>query len=448
MPKKIDHRYIANIGVHTHTEIDAFMAGGIGGGSDIRPFKYVVDQGGKGDFTTITEALNALGTNPGEIKLREGDFPAETWPVTLNPYQSLVGAGAEATIITPDFLSTGSVIQLTPSYIGGQYTIPFIKIADLSIDGKNTTGNVSGIFDPSGQEGLYCRAGVNLFQNDCNTGYGSDGTRKILQNIRIWNMSGRGVDFNGNGNITFYVVEVAQCGRTGIYLTPYGNHGTMYSCICEMNGRANISGDNYGYFLDNAQAIMITNSYSIWNQGHNFYAKATTPGSCDQLTMLGCLSEASLAGDEVRIDGYDVTRIIGGSHASNYRVVGTAALRFLNMKHSQIIGNNVNYGAYDGIYIDGCERCNISFNDVNTDVIDHIPIYLNGGDRIDLISNKPELISWGILPTNSMRFTNEVSNGSGVTINVALDNTHFETYRFFDNGDIQRNSDSKKVVWA
>jgi hypothetical protein len=410
---------------------------------------FIVAEDGTGDCDTISEALAALKTQPGYIEIKEGTYSKESYPLNVYPFQTINAHGQDIVIIQPNNISSGSIFQLNPLIINGTSVNPMMHLSGFTIDGRNTTGNVNGIYElPS--EGTYCRpSNISAFKDKCSIGFAMDGCRKIIERVKVWNMSGRGIWFVGKGNISFSYVEACQNGGSGIVLDDWNTHGTMYSSIALANGMNNIDGDNYGFYLNNAQAVMLTNCFGVLNQSHNFYAKALNTYSSDQLYMSGCIMEQSLTGDGIRIEGYVNSRIQGCFVANVNSTIGTAAYRFIDCLKMPIIGNNADYGFYFGMVIQNCIASNFTSNIIEDGVI--LPggsaYYIDGGDYLNFDSNMGTP-TFGVYPTNSYLSMNEAyDSNKGLTISVLGVNNIASSFTYRSDGNVVR-SDGKKVLWG
>lgn len=427
----------------------------------VKPYTYVVDVNGNGDFTTITNALLALGTNPGVIKIREGTYSNEIIPLNLHNGQWLIGSGINSTIIRPSASATGNgVIVMNPTTINGKAVITDQAVMNLMIDGSMTTNVIDGIYAENSY-GAYC-SDVGNFSGclnaissliTCNSTCVADAVR-LIENVWIWGMKGNGASLLAGGNWTVKNLLVTQNRLTGLLVgrspsTGEAAHGVFDTVLALYNGRDHVPGDNYGIYIENAQAVTFRNCAAELNNGNNLYAYNNT--GMNQLLISGCIFEASESAVEIYIRGYNEVRITS-NYALPASASGTTAYKIRDCSNVTLVGNIAD-GAQYGYYI---QNCNNMIGESNVDKNCTTPIFVNAGNNLNIHGHATNNIGFvitvgSIAPTNSVAMYNDFKSGSpypGLNITVFDSNGAFMTYYLQSGGHIRRGSDGRYVKWS
>jgi parallel beta-helix repeat protein len=433
----------------------------VGGGTS--PF-IVVDAAGRGDYTTITQGLAALGTNPGSVFVRAGVYPNETIPLQLRSNQALIGESMGSVVILPPANATGNgVIELVPTPTPyGYVSLDNVMVVNIEIDGHLMTNDVSGVYAYALGDDPVCRPASNAFGcgafGSCPPGYLCSPTAIVLEGVRVWNVPGRGFDLRG-GTWEIQRCSAAGCGRSGFYLSytlpinpDYSAGGVLFACLAYYNGQRNIAGDKYGIYLNVVQTLFVSYVACLGNRGDNIHAYAGTlqqTTGAPQLFISNVVTMLSVSGDEVSIYGFSDFKVVDSLFLIT---AGSVGLRLSNCANGIIAGNNFASAGQMGIYVEGCSYINSVGNVFGSDTGNPTyPIYIGPGcsnlqSVMDNFRNNSNAINAPYGGTNLTALFLYPPDGS-VNL-VTFSGTSPRMYIFTQTGDIIRTWDGKKVQWV
>lgn len=306
---KITDGAVTNTKIQDGAVTDAKITGPISSSKIQKPANVIVVAKAGGDYTTITDALNAINpsaTNPYVIDVMPGTY---TENITMKSYVHLRGAGRDVTTIEA---SSDAVITIN-------------SLTDVEISGFTIKGGYRGIYVNNSSPTIT----ANKIANSTTYGiYNWYASPKIIDNI----ITGTGEGIENNYSPAFISGNVIADNRwDGIWNA--SSSPTITGNTITGNSKGDNTNGNGGIGNDNASAPVIT--------GNN-------------------ISENS---DGISEWGGDSATIIGNVITGNtrYGIYSTTSASLLKIMHNRITGNisadisvergtpNISFNVYDTI---------------------------------------------------------------------------------------------------
>ncbi|HIH88711.1 TPA: hypothetical protein HA344_05835 [Candidatus Bathyarchaeota archaeon] len=313
----------------------------------------IVDASGKGDYSTIQEAVDALGAGGGEVLVAEGNYTL-TRAIVLNSVEGVTmrGMGPGTVLRVSDKVEKALTVDAT----AGQRMIVVSDGSAFSV------GQHLCVTDSSGFE--VCR--VESIDGDTLTmegvlvnGYSvADGARAYTCHSAVWITGAstrvRVTNLQVDGNRLNQ-----EFGRTGYYPSEHQGDGVRVSDGCE------------GVLLDHLWVrSAVAHGVCLGGEGHrvelcecwdNGYDGVNAEPSCDRITILGnyCHDQVYWNGVQFGYSTYATgsALIVGNVLANNYQ--GIAAQGGSGV---DIVGNVIQDSRYDGVELYDVDRFIVSGN--------------------------------------------------------------------------------------
>lgn len=254
-----------------------------------KPDEYVVDAAGNGDYTTIAEALTALGSGSGTIRVLAGTY-AITSNISLAANQSIIGSGY------------GTLIQTTSN----------ITLITL-------TGNRSAIYmcRIDGNNGLSSQDGINIVGDEC-----------IVKDCWITQMGGDGIKIDDAADRFFIQGTIIE--DIDVKAIDMGNsqHWMISDCIIDNAGDDGISmvGADFGSIIgckiqDHGEdGLDMTSCTQICIAGCYIFSNGDNNNNGDGIDLAAC-NDCCITGNIIHTnDGYGVD--VSGATCNRTVIVG------------------------------------------------------------------------------------------------------------------------------
>lgn len=231
----------------------------------VSPDEYVVDAAGNGDFTTIAEAITALGASSGTIRVLAGTYLITT-VLTLAANQSIIGSGYGTNITTTS--------NITCINLDGNRSAIYM----CRIDGNSTGTSQNGI-SIEGEDSIAKDCWITQMGND-GIIVENDADKVVIEGCKVEDC----VDILVN----------IKAANFGILSNNYLDNSTGDDCIQMVGGDSwTISGNKiqnsgvHGLQMLNADFSTITGNYIFSNGDNNTNGDGISITDCQKTVIVG-----------------------------------------------------------------------------------------------------------------------------------------------------------------
>lgn len=261
----------------------------------IKPDEYVVDAAGNGDYTTIADALTALGASSGTIRVLAGTYTI-TDNISLGANQTIFGSGYGTLITTT---SNITLITLT----GNRSSIFMCRI-----DGNNTGAAQVGIY-VVGDECVIRNCWITQM-GDIGILFGTAPKRTIIEGCVIEDCGDRCIELNDGEHWMISDSVIDNSSNDGIQGVG-ADFGSIIGCKITNNGE-------HGIDLTSCTQITIVGNYIFSNGDNNANGDGVEFSACNDCIVTGNIIHTN-DGVGVDIDAATSNRtvVIGNSVLNN-----------------------------------------------------------------------------------------------------------------------------------